>query len=184
VAVGVIDVGGEKVAVAPDGTVMRDVAVSQTLPTIPVSVAPAGTRVTTGPAAGAIKLLAAAPTELLPKISQVSTVAPHGLVAEVRGGPSIYFGDAAELSQKWIAASEVLGDSGSAGAAYIDVTDPQRPAAGAGTDGQSTADSGSASGSSSSSSTTGAIASGNAASGTSTDGTSATGGSSTPTTGG
>jgi cell division protein FtsQ len=184
VAVGVIDVGGEKVAVAPDGTLMRDVTVSQSLPTIPVSVAPAGTRVTTGPAAGAIKLLAAAPAELLPKISQVTTIAPHGLVAQVRGGPSIYFGDATELSQKWIAASDVLGDSGSAGAVYIDVTDPQRPAAGAGTDGQSTADSGSASSSSSSNSATGAVASGTSAAGTSTDGTSATGVAPTATTGG
>ena len=143
VAVGAIDVGGQKVAVAPDGTLMRDVAVSPSLPTIPVSLTPAGSRVTTGPAAAAIKLLAAAPVELLPKISQVTTVAPHGLVAQIRGGPSVYFGDTTQLSQKWVAASAVLGDPGSAGAEYIDVTDPQRPAAGAGSDGQGTADSGS-----------------------------------------
>jgi hypothetical protein len=97
--------------------------------------------VTSGPAAAAIKLLSAAPGELLPKISQVTTVAPHGLVAQVRGGPSIYFGDTTELWQKWIAASEVLGDPGSAGALYIDVTDPQRPAAGAGSGSQSGASS-------------------------------------------
>src|SRR5690348_14283919 len=155
VAVGAIDADGQKVAVAPDGTLMHDVAVSPALPTIPVSLTPAGSRVTTGPAAAAIKLLAAAPSELLPKISQVTTVAPHGLVAQVRGGPSIYFGDATELSQKWIAASEVLADSGSSGAVYIDVTDPQRPAAGAGSDAQGVADSSSTGGSSSSSSTTG-----------------------------
>src|ERR1700760_664152 len=77
VAVGVLDVGGQKISVAPDGTLMRDVAASASLPTIPVSVAPAGTRVTSGPAAAAIKLLSAAPGELLPKISQVTTVAPH-----------------------------------------------------------------------------------------------------------
>ena len=184
VAVGAIDAGGQKVAVAPDGTLMRDVAVSQSLPTIPVSVAPAGTRVTTGPAAGAIKLLAAAPGELLPKISQVTTVAPHGLVAQVRGGPSIYFGDATHLSQKWIAAAEVLGDPGSAGAGYIDVTDPQRPAAGAGSDGQSTADGGSTGGASSGSSATGAATSGTSSAGTSTDGTSATAVAPIATTGG
>ena len=109
---------------------MRDVAVSPSLPTIPVSLTPAGTRVSSGPAAAAIKLLAAAPAALLAKISTVTTVAPHGLVAQIRGGPSVYFGDDTELSQKWIAASVVLGDPGSAGAEYIDVTDPQRPAAG------------------------------------------------------
>jgi cell division protein FtsQ len=184
VAVGAIDAGGQKVAVAPDGTVMHDVAVSPSLPTIPVSVAPTGTRVTSGPAAAAIKLLSAAPAQLLPKISQVTTVAPHGLVVQIRGGPSVYFGDDTQLEQKWIAASEVLGDPGSAGAVYIDVTDPQRPAAGAGTDGQSTADGGSTGSASSTSSATGAAASGTTSAGTSTDGTSATGVASTATTGG
>ncbi|HET7049932.1 MAG TPA: FtsQ-type POTRA domain-containing protein [Solirubrobacteraceae bacterium] len=183
VAVGAIDAGGQKVAVAPDGTVMHDVAVSPLLPTISVSVAPTGTRVTSGPAAAAIKLLSAAPAQLLAKISQVTTVAPHGLVAQIRGGPSVYFGDDTQLEQKWIAASEVLGDPGSAGAVYIDVTDPQRPAAGAGTDGQSTADSATGS-ASSTSSATGAAASGTTSAGTSTDGTSATGVASTATTGG
>src|SRR5690242_14557904 len=158
VAVGAIDADGQKVAVAPDGTLMRDVAVSPSLPTIPVSLTPAGTRVTSGPAAEAVKLLAAAPAALLPKISQVMTVAPHGLVAQIRGGPSVYFGDATQLSQKWIAASAVLGDPGSAGAEYIDVTDPGRPAAGAGSDSQGTAASGSTGSDSLTSSTTSSTA--------------------------
>jgi cell division protein FtsQ len=159
-AVGAIDAGGQKVAVAPDGTLMRDVAVSPSLPTIPVSLTPVGARVTAGPAAAAVKLLAAAPAELLPKISQVTTVAPHGLVAQIRNGPSVYFGDATQLAQKWVAASAVLGDPGSAGAEYIDVTDPERPAAGAGNDSQSTADSGTTGSDSSASSTTGAATTG------------------------
>jgi hypothetical protein len=92
----------------------------------------------------AVRLLAAAPYQLLARISQVTTVAPRGLVAQIRGGPSIYFGDPQELSSKWIAASAVLADPGSAGAVYIDVTDPQRPVAGAGSD-QATAASGAAS---------------------------------------
>ena len=180
VAVGALDIGGQKVAVAPDGTLMHDVAVSASLPTIPVSVTPSGARVTSGPAAAAIKLLSAAPRELLPKVSQVTTVAPHGLVAQIRSGPSIYFGDATELPQKWIAASAVLGAPGSASAVYIDVTDPQRPAAGAGGDGQSTLDGGSTSaGSSTSSAGTGA-----ASAGTSTDGTGTSGMAPSATTGG
>lgn len=175
VAVGAIDVGGQKVAVAPDGTLMRDVAVSPSLPTIPVSLTPSGTRVTTGPAADAVRLLAAAPAELLPKVSQVMTVAPHGLVAQIRGGPSVYFGDATQLSQKWIAATEVLGDPGSEGAVYIDVTDPQRPAAGAGSDGQGTADGSSTGSDSSTSSATSTATSGASTGSTSTDGATANG---------
>jgi len=82
-------------------------------------------------------LLAAAPQRLLGRVSQATSVTLHGLVAQIRDGPSIYFGDASRLSAKWIAASAVLADSKSAGAIYIDVTDPQRPAAGAGSDGSS-----------------------------------------------
>jgi cell division protein FtsQ len=130
-AVGVIDAGGRRVAVAPDGTLMHDVVASASLPSIPMSLTPVGMRVTGGSAGDAIKLLAAAPSELLGKLSQVTTVATHGLVAQVRGGPSIYFGDPTDLAAKWIAASEVLADPSSAGALYIDVTDPMRPAAGA-----------------------------------------------------
>jgi hypothetical protein len=50
---------------------------------------------------------------------------------QLRSGPSVYFGDSADLDAKWLAATEVLADPGSAGASYIDVTDPSRPAAGA-----------------------------------------------------
>lgn len=163
VAVGVIDAGGRKVAVAADGTLLHDVVVSGSLPTIPMSVTPSGPRVAGGTAGQAIKLLAAAPSALTAKISQVTTVAPHGLVAQVRGGPAIYFGDLTQLAQKWIAASEVLADAGSAGALYIDVTDPQRPAAGAGTDSQSSQSS--ASGASGASSTGAASSSGTSSAG-------------------
>jgi hypothetical protein len=87
----------------------------------------------TDPAAvSAVTVLAAAPYQLLPRITQVTTTGDHGVVAQVRGGPELYFGDTTELRAKWIAASEVLADPGSAGALYIDVTDPARPAAGAG----------------------------------------------------
>jgi hypothetical protein len=99
--------------------------------------------------------LAAAPAPFLARISQVTTVAGHGLVAQVGGGPSIYFGLATDARAKWIAATEVLADPGSAGAAYIDVTDPVRPAAGAaGSSGAAGGSSSSAAGASSSSAAT------------------------------
>ena len=81
-----------------------------------------------------MRLLAAAPYRLLSKVGDVSDGAAHGLVAQLRDGPSIYFGDSAQLPAKWNAAAAVLADAGSAGAVYIDVTDPNRPAAGAGSD--------------------------------------------------
>jgi hypothetical protein len=79
---------------------------------------------------GAVAVLAAAPYQLLERVTQVLTIAPHGLVAQMRSGPSVYFGDSAELAAKWTAAAAVLADPGSVGAVYVDVTDPARPAAG------------------------------------------------------
>ncbi len=133
-AVGAVAAGGHRTAVAGDGTLLHDVVASPSLPLIPLRVPPGGARVTDPDALAAITLLAAAPDRLRGMINEVTTVASRGLVAQVRGGPSIYFGDRSELAAKWIAASEVLADPGSTGASYIDVTDPARPAAGAGSD--------------------------------------------------
>ena len=131
--VAAIDAGGRRVAVAGDGTLLHDVSATSSLPLIPLSVPPGGPRLSEPSAAGAVALLAAAPYQLLSRIAQVTTESGHGLVAQVRNGPSIYFGDASRPRAKWASATAVLADSSSNGAAYIDVTDPGRPAAGAGT---------------------------------------------------
>lgn len=130
--VAVVEVAGRQVAVAADGTILRSAAISSTLPMIPLSVLPVGPRLSSGQAADAVALLAAAPYQFLSRISQVTTDRTNGLVAQLRNGPSIYFGDRSRLLAKWAAVTAVLGDPSSAGAAYIDVTDPSRPAAGAG----------------------------------------------------
>ena len=135
--VAVVDIGGRQVPVASDGTLLRAVSTSSPLPMIPLSVPPVGPRLSEGRAADAVALLAAAPYQLLPKIEQATIVTGHGLVAQLKGGPSLYFGDSTGLAAKWAAVTEVLADPGSAGAAYIDVTDPERPAAGAGATAQS-----------------------------------------------
>jgi cell division protein FtsQ len=157
VPVAVLLVGGRTMAVSADGMLLHDVSGAAALPSITTRLpAGGGRRVTQPQVLGEAALLGAAPGQLIPKISQVTTDPTHGLAAQLRGGPVIYFGDAGELASKWIAVSAVLADPGSSGASYIDVTDPQRPAAGTG---------GSASGSSSTStastgaaSTTGAVA--------------------------
>lgn len=129
--VAVVIEGGRRIAVAQDGTLMHDVAATGSLPLLPLPVPPVGPRLTQRDSLNALALLAAAPYRLLGKISQVTTVAVHGLVAQLRSGPSIYFGDASALAAKWSAAAAVLANQGSVGASYVDVTDPARPAAGA-----------------------------------------------------
>jgi hypothetical protein len=81
-----------------------------------------------------VRLLAAAPYQLLSKVSQATDGGALGLVAQLRNGPKVVFGTDGDLGAKWTAAAAVLADSGSAGADYIDVTVPSRPSAGAGSD--------------------------------------------------
>lgn len=128
--VAVITAGGRQIEVASDGTLLHADSAVASLPTIPLGVAPGGTRLT-GWARTAVSLLAAAPYQLLPHIQQVTNDPTHGLTAELRSGPNIYFGSSQQLSAKWTAAAAVLADSSSVGASYVDVSDPARPAAGA-----------------------------------------------------
>ena len=127
--VGALFAGSHAVAVTGDGVLLHDVAAGS-LPEIPVRLLPGGSQVTDRPTLDALALLSATPARLLPRIAQVTEGSAHGLVAQLRSGPSIYFGDASAFDAKWAAATEVLADPTSAGAMYIDVTDPSRPAAG------------------------------------------------------
>jgi cell division protein FtsQ len=129
--VGAVVVDGRPIAVAGDGTLLSSVSATG-LPTIPLKIPPGGSRVTDPTARGAVAILAGAPPRLRESISQVTSVSGHGLVVQVRNGPSLYFGDATLVAAKWQAATAVLAAPGSAGALYIDVTDPRRPAAGTG----------------------------------------------------
>jgi cell division protein FtsQ len=132
IPVAIVMVNGRPVPVAGDGILLHDAGSAPTLPVLTLSAPPGGPRLTEPLARSAVALLAAAPYPVLAKLSQVSHDAAHGLTAQLRGGPAVYFGDGTEARAKWRAALEVLADPGSAGATYIDVTDPRRPAAGAG----------------------------------------------------
>jgi cell division protein FtsQ len=128
--VGALVSGGDAVAVTGDGTLLHDVAAGS-LPQVPVRLLPGGSQVTDRPTLEALALLSVTPARMLSRIAQVTDDSAHGLVVKLRSGPSIYFGDVSELDAKWIAATEVLADPSSAGAVYIDVTDPSRAVAGA-----------------------------------------------------
>jgi cell division protein FtsQ len=127
--VGALAAGGREIAASADGTLLHDVPTAS-LPVVPVGLLPGGSRVVERPTLQALALLAATPPRLRARIDKVTTIPPHGLVADLRSGPSLYFGDDSDLAAKWVAAAEVLAAPGSAGATYIDVTDPARPAAG------------------------------------------------------
>jgi cell division protein FtsQ len=134
VPVAVVQVDGRRTPVAGDGTLLRDGTTDAELPSIDLSVAPGGTQLT-GMAGTEVRMLSAAPYQLLRKVQLASSDSTHGLVVQLRNGPRVYFGGADRLAAKWDAVTAVLAAPSSAGADYIDVTDPARPVAGTGTDG-------------------------------------------------
>jgi cell division septal protein FtsQ len=133
VPVALVDIGGNQQVVDTDGRLLPDTTTTHgALPLVPISAPPAGTTITEAGPRAAIAVLAAAPYALMAHIENATSTSAHGVIVQLRHGPQLYFGPSAQLHQKWQAAVAVLQNHDSAGAAYIDVTDPQRPAAGAG----------------------------------------------------
>jgi cell division protein FtsQ len=136
VPVGVLD----GTIVSARGDLLRGVnPSSQTLPTITASSTSSSTgaprpNTVSGTARADIYLLGAAPYPIIAKLTTAGWKPGRGLVVTLRNGPVIYFGDDTQLAAKWRSVIRVLADPSSAGASYIDVTDPNRPAAGTGSD--------------------------------------------------
>jgi cell division protein FtsQ len=128
VAVAALAAGTDRVPVAADGTLLRGSSTSG-LPVVTVASPPPGDTLGDKRPLLAVALLAAAPPELRAKINRVYA-GPRGLTAPLTAGPVLYFGGADRLRAKWAAAARVLADHSSAGATYLDLRLPERPAAG------------------------------------------------------
>ncbi len=126
--VGIIVVGGRKVPVAEDGTLLRD-TVAKGLPVLPLRRAPTGDQVEGRAGQDLVALLAAAPRALRVQVGKVFH-GPRGLTARLKVGSALYFGDGQRLAAKWAAATAVLADASSKGATSLDLRVPERPAAG------------------------------------------------------
>jgi hypothetical protein len=125
-----LSAGGETVAVAPDGTVLEGARAETGLPTLKVNVLPTGRRLGEGVTRQLVAVAGAAPAGLLPRITDISIRRGPGVVVQLRHGPELYFGRAADLTEKWAAAASVLASRSSQGATYIDVRMFTRPVAG------------------------------------------------------
>lgn len=122
---------GQRTAVAGDGTVLGPALVSSGLPTVTAKGAlPApGRRVGEAGALAAATALGAAPAQLLRAVERVYE-GGEGLTLQMRNGLVVYFGDAARPRAKWLSLARVLASPDAAGATYVDVRLPARPAAG------------------------------------------------------
>jgi cell division protein FtsQ len=121
---------GGRVAVAGDGTVLRDLPTEGRLPTIRADGTIRGERLEDPAALTAARLAGAAPAPLRRRLETVRVRKEEGLVIPLRDGPELIFGDATRIRAKWTAAARVLADKAAAGASYIDLRLPDRPAAG------------------------------------------------------
>jgi cell division protein FtsQ len=128
--VAAVTVGGARTAVAADGVVLGAAHLGGSLPalsaTVPLTL---GERVRTPALLAALAVLGAAPRPLAAQTERAFS-GSKGLTVVLHGGVRAYFGDASRPHAKWLALARVLADPSAAGAAYVDVRVPERPAAG------------------------------------------------------
>ncbi len=128
VPVAAVVAGSTRIAVAADGTLLRNTRTSG-LPAIGARSAPAGEHVSERGLMRSLEVVAAAPAALRARVEKVFA-GPRGVTMPLRDGPDLVFGSAGRLRAKWAAATVVLADKDSRGAGYIDVRLPERPVAG------------------------------------------------------
>src|SRR5262245_8044944 len=119
-----------RVPVASDGTVLRGLPVSGSLPTVHADGGIEGDRLSDADAIRAARVAGAAPPILQRRIEEVRERGDKGLVATLRDGPDLIFGDTTRLRANWTAAARVLASPAAEGASYVDLRLPGRPAAG------------------------------------------------------
>jgi len=126
--VAALHAGGEEIAVASDGTLLRGSS-TDGLPVVALRTMPGGDRLREARAARAVRLLAAAPRALRARLDRMVSSGSN-FVALLRDGPKLYLGNGSRRAAKWSAAARVLADSASRGASYLDLRLPERPVAG------------------------------------------------------
>jgi cell division protein FtsQ len=121
---------GNRVPVAGDGTVLSGLPAEGRLPTIDAERPFEDGWLADRVALRAVRVAAAAPAALRGRLEELERRKDDGLVVRLREGPELIFGDATRMQAKWTAAARVLADKAAAGASYVDLRLPGRPAAG------------------------------------------------------
>ncbi|HKN95159.1 MAG TPA: FtsQ-type POTRA domain-containing protein [Thermoleophilaceae bacterium] len=125
----VLAVGGERLLLAPDGTVLRGVTTGHPLALIKSRGAVPQQTLTDRVPLSALHVAAAAPAALAGRITSVGHD-KEGIVVHLRNGPRLIFGTDSRAFAKWAAVAAVLADPTSKGATYVDVRLPGRAVAG------------------------------------------------------
>ncbi len=125
----VLEVGGERLLLAPDGTVLRGVTTGHPLALIRSRGAVPQDTLTDRVPLSALHVAGAVQPELAGRITSI-THGKKGILVHLRDGPLLIFGDDSRPVAKWAAVAAVLADPSSRGASYVDVRLPGRPIAG------------------------------------------------------
>lgn len=128
--VALVEMDGRRIPAVASGLLLRGVRAAESgLPRVKVRRSTGSGRLTDPHAVASLRVLAAAPAPLVPRLLRTRS-GRRGLVVEMREGPDLIFGTAARAPAKWAAAARVLADQTAAGAVYLDVRVPERVAAG------------------------------------------------------
>ncbi len=126
--VATVKTGGSSVP-ATGGGLLLDGVRARELPSITTKAPLEGRHVSDARTLAALQIAAAAPPELRARSERLFYGA-GGVTLDLRGGPDLIFGSAADARSKWTAAARVLGEESSAGATYLDLRVPKVVAAG------------------------------------------------------
>jgi cell division protein FtsQ len=122
--------GGTRTAVAADGTILGEALLTRSLPALNAPrLLAVGRRLSSAQLLACLAVLGAGPAALRAHVVSAAYGA-RGVELTMGNGLIVYFGDASHALAKWFALARVLADSSSAGAGYVDVRLPARPAAG------------------------------------------------------
>jgi cell division protein FtsQ len=126
--VAVVVADGQRVPASADGVLLRSGVSREDLPEVRIK-GTLGPRVSDPRALRALALLRPVPDALRARVRSVYA-SRRGLAASLENGPLLVFGTAERAAAKWTAAARVLADAAAAGAAYVDLRIPERPAVG------------------------------------------------------
>lgn len=119
---------GRRIAVAGDGTLLGGVGGGARLPVVKADQIPNSRLLPPGLPRTLVTVLGKAPAGMLP-LAERAFATRESVQIPLRNGPVLYFGKPRRARAKWMAATRVLADPASAGARYIDLRLPERPAA-------------------------------------------------------
>ena len=117
--VAMLQTGGRRVPATGAGLLLDGVEAGD-LPVVTSRAPAADGRVQDRRALGALKVAAAAPSELRARSERLFW-SEDGLSVDLRDGPELIFGSPREARTKWKGAARVLAESSSAGATYLDL---------------------------------------------------------------